>query len=463
MCSKLKKQACVLMLLFCVCSLMLSLTSTTYAINTHQNADELVSEVSSEMRYYPFVYSEDEDFAWDRELIGDCSACIPGYLYVQNLTTKEIWRVLDCPVDYFRSSGDTLFCVVNGGTIIQTNYWGKVQTTLYHAAGDVANMEYDNGTLLFSVDNRVIRLNLKDNSTEQLAVCENITFLFPLTDTCFVWANADEETYRHTVGVGNESVDIQKLFAEEVAIQTPVSRAAIPAAATGPVSFPLPEYQHGSYFTNNGEACTTHSNCDYYGGCNCKSYRASIQCVGFAKYAFDKYSNLYPASGSWYSDSNSHSDVSERDFDRDEKVREVFKELGNGAYMWVSRKNDNTEKAVHAFVIANCTNSTVTIYEGNADGHCKVMLNTYTFAQFRAIYDYVSKSVAHKFTGTAQRYSASYHKVPCSYGGCSGYILQRHYAQTPGTNVRCLGCGYVGNISGGIMSVGNNANENESY
>lgn len=463
MCSKLKKQVGVLMLLFCVCSLMLSLTSTTYAINTHQNADELVSEVSSEMRYYPFVYSEDEDFAWDRELIGDCSACIPGYLYVQNLTTKEIWRVLDCPVDYFRSSGDTLFCVVNGGTIIQTNYWGKVQTTLYHAAGDVANMEYDNGTLLFSVDNRVIRLNLKDNSTEQLAVCENITFLFPLTDTCFVWANADEETYRHTVGVGNESVDIQKLFAEEVAIQTPVSRAAILAAATGPVSFPLPEYQHGSYFTNNGEACTTHSNCDYYGGCNCKSYRASIQCVGFAKYAFDKYSNLYPASGSWYSDSNSHSNVSERYFGTDEKVREVFRELGTGAYMWVSRKSDGVNKPVHAFVTAGSTNSTVTIYEGNADGHCQVMLNTYTFAQFRAIYDYVSKSVAHKFTGTAQRYSASYHKAPCSYGGCSGYILQRHYAQTPGTNVRCLGCGYIGNISGGIMSVGNNANENESY
>lgn len=83
------------------------------------------------------------------------------------------------------------------------------------------------------------------------------------------------------------------------------------------------------------------------------------------------------------------------------------------------------------------------------------------FAGLWSVWDRQTPDVAHKFTGTAQKYSASYHKVPCSYGGCSGYILQRHYAQTPGTNVRCLGCGYVGNISGGIMSVGNNANENE--
>lgn len=451
---KLKKYMCIFASLFCACSFMLSLASTTYATNTPQGADEVMLEDSSQMRYYPFVYSEDEDFAWARELIGDCSACVPGYLYVQDLTTMELWKVLDFPVDYFRSSGDILFCVVDGGTIIQTNYWGTVQTTLYHAGGDIANMEYDNGTLLFSVDDRVIRLNLKDNSTEQIAVCENITFLFPLTDTSFVWANAEEETYRHTVDVGNEAVDLPKLFAEEVAIEPPISMQVPLAAASGPVSFPLPEYAPGTYFTNDRKKCESHEDCIPTRACNCKNYRASIQCVGFAKYAFDRYSNLYPASGSWYSDANAHSNATTRSFNSDADVKRVFTELGYGAYMWVSKRTDRVSGPVHAFVTAGSTSSTVTIYEGNADGQCKVELNTYTFAQFRAIYDYVSKSVAHKFTGTAQKYSASYHKVPCSYGGCSGYILQTHYAQTPGPNVRCLGCGYVGNIRGGMMSVG---------
>lgn len=124
--------------------------------------------------------------------------------------------------------------------------------------------------------------------------------------------------------------------------------------------------------------------------------------------------------------------------------------MGCGAYMWLSRCNDGVEEGVHAIVTVGNTSTTVTIYEGNADGHCKVMLNQYTFAQFRTIYDHAVKTVAHSFSGTATKYSASYHKVPCSYTGCAGYILQSHYAQSPGTNVRCLGCGYVGNITIGI-------------
>lgn len=34
------------------------------------------------------------------------------------------------------------------------------------------------------------------------------------------------------------------------------------------------------------------------------------------------------------------------------------------------------------------------------------------------------------------------------------FVLAQHYARTPGSNATCLGCGYVGNISIGLMSMG---------
>lgn len=51
------------------------------------------------------------------------------------------------------------------------------------------------------------------------------------------------------------------------------------------------------------------------------------------------------------------------------------------------------------------------------------------------------------------KYNATYHRGLCN-GGCGEFVLAQHYARTPGSNATCLGCGYVGNISIGLMSMG---------
>lgn len=84
----------------CVFALVLCTVSTSVATTGAVSISETTPNISDEMEYYPFVYSEDETFAWARELIGDCSVCEAGYLYVQDLSSHEIWQVIDQPVDF---------------------------------------------------------------------------------------------------------------------------------------------------------------------------------------------------------------------------------------------------------------------------------------------------------------------------------------------------------------------------
>lgn len=450
------KRAKLLLCSVCIFALMLCAVPASAVSANIPVTPNTTGNGSDKMEYYPFVYSEEEGFAWVEELIGDCSSCLPGYLYVQKLSTGERWQVLDQPVDLFRSSGETLYCIVDGSDILQTNYWGQAPIALYNAAyGNIDNLEFLDDKLYFSDADRVICLDLHNHNSEELAVCDGITFLFPLSANAFVWSGIADETYRHNIDTGiEEPVDLEELFAEDAfseAVQIDHSDA-VAAVPSGMVRFPLSEYPTGSYFTKNGLACTSHSNCSY-GGCNCICYRNAIQCAGFAMYAFDRYSNLYPNSASWYSNTDSHSNVQKRWFNTDENVRLIFSSLGYGAYMRLGRPGQG-DVGVHSIVTAGTTGTSVTIYEGNYDGQCRVRSITYTFAQFRARFNFVEKTVAHNFTGTAVKYSADYHRVPCSYSGCAGYILQGHYAQSPGANVKCLGCGYVGNISTGVMSAG---------
>lgn len=59
----------------------------------------------------------------------------------------------------------------------------------------------------------------------------------------------------------------------------------------------IKKFPHGKYWNHTGKnnpdgvtgsPCSSHGNCDYYGGCSCNSYGGAIQCMGFAaKLAMD--------------------------------------------------------------------------------------------------------------------------------------------------------------------------------
>lgn len=73
-------------------------------------------------------------------MIGDCSNLVPGYLYLQDFRTKEITQIIEEPVDMFCLDNEILYCLVDGASIIRTNYWGKEKAVLYTAQyGELAN------------------------------------------------------------------------------------------------------------------------------------------------------------------------------------------------------------------------------------------------------------------------------------------------------------------------------------
>lgn len=155
-----------------------------------------VIDFEGPMIFYPFVYTEEEGWAWARELIGDCSALVPGYLYLQDLRTKKIAQILAEPVDIFCSDNEILYCLVQGASIVQTNYWGEGQTTLYTTQyGNLASLEFWDGVLLFSDGDHVIRLDAETEQWEDLGVYKGITAIYLAEDGTFTWANAEGVEY----------------------------------------------------------------------------------------------------------------------------------------------------------------------------------------------------------------------------------------------------------------------------
>lgn len=411
--------------------------------------------------YYPFVYTDAEGFEWARNIIGDCSSCEVGYLYVQDMSTREISQVLTQPVSEFCLDGEMLYCIVDDLFIVKTDCSGEQLNILYTAVyGSLDNLTICDGYLYFSDGDYIIKLDTNGGNTTILTQGENIALIYPIANSVFAWMDNDGNTYVYDVETNEEEVvDFEDLVYDVGSSEImPTAGFLLPQALSADqVTFPLSNYPSGSYFTVNGQPCANHDSCSYDGSCNCKVYRTSIQCAAFAKYAFDQYSHISSTSSTWYPDPNSHNQ-SNIFLSSAADVKLLFENLGYGAYMRLSRYNSSNPtlvNPVHSAVTAGATNTSVTIYEGNADGHCKVMMSTYTFERFRLTYNCATKTVAHSFTGRAIKYSGTTHRRNCGYAGCEGYIYENHYINSGSTDyTTCAACGYVGDFPITIYSNG---------
>ncbi len=418
-----------------------------------------VIDFEGEMKFFPFVYTDADEWAWARELIGDCGICFPGYLYLQDLTTKEITKIIDDPVDMFRSDNEILYCLVNGTSIIRTNYWGENQTLLYTSQyGGLSNLEYWEGILLFSDGDHVIRFDVAANNGADMGTYEGIAAIYMAEDTSFTWADAKGVEYLRSADGQDEVIpkiacEIAEFFEPtEMPLENPNVDVAVPYAASVPIVFPLSEYPAGSYFTKNGEACTDHhtKGCPS-STCNCRYYRGGSQCEGFGRYVLDRYAHVPLATNSgWYAASNSHRHDNTITFRNTEDVKLFFQGSEYANYGTYLRLN-----SAHTVIIADISSTSVTLYDANysTSDFCVVKLTERTYEKFFSISNFrtITRIVAHSFTGTVEQATAKYHKVQCSCtgydgGSCGGYTYVEHAAYTPGKNATCAYCGYVGEI-----------------
>lgn len=232
--------------------------------------------------------------------------------------------------------------------------------------------------------------------------------------------------------------------------------------------YPLRDFPAGSHFNdkhfkgvdNSDSDCTHHGKglCDYtkLNSCECTNYASAIQCAGFAKYAYDQYSHRTE----WDNVAgDKNNNVSGKPISNQSLFESYLKQIESGSYVRLLKSNG---KDGHSFILISTSNAGVTMYDANYNNpeDCKVRLHTVSYDILYTAYKSgtVQEVYCHKFSKISNAKNnyydyTQYHKKACSSSGCDGYILQPHYAQTPGTKVKCLGCGYIGNIISGIASI----------
>lgn len=157
----------------------------------------------------------------------------------------------------------------------------------------------------------------------------------------------------------------------------------------------LKEFPVGSYFSNTGKACRCHSSgCSYNNGCDCISvYKdpetgksvslKSVQCMGFARFAFYKIFGFLDRDNSKYysvgSLSSSKMTVS--------NVKALIGKAKTGAHI--------RAKYNHSMILLCSDSDGITFIDSNATGRCQVSIRTITWSKFVSLYkssgiDYVN-------------------------------------------------------------------------
>lgn len=231
---------------------------------------------------------------------------------------------------------------------------------------------------------------------------------------------------------------------------------------------------------NSETGCSHHGSCNYNSihGCACTNYATSVQCVAFARYAFDRYNhcekwNPVDKNSDWSSFNSNTTNISND-----------FKNLAYGTYVDLLGKNGNSD---HTFIFISWSSTGIKVYDANWDGKCGVQYHDIKYSDMKDMYSRINYTIAHKLTKfsydktTGYDYT-KYHKAACSTSGCKGYKLVAHtlnysnitkdthketcklcgYSATVSHTgktasdgvTKCSGCGYVMAIQGGVASTG---------
>ncbi len=200
------------------------------------------------------------------------------------------------------------------------------------------------------------------------------------------------------------------------------------------VTLPLSEYKAGSVFSS--------------------TYAGASQCMAFALYAFDKYSHITSPSGSWgILNSHKHTYSAYQSKITTSQLQNVLKSLPIGSYVRVAKGTSNQNTNGHSFIIVSTTNAGVMAYDANRIGTNIVGYQLWKYSEIVDSFPYLYLTAYHNY-GKSTKYNSMYHKSECTTNGCEGYAYMPHYTTNPGEKAVCAACGYVGSISAGTVSIG---------
>ncbi len=439
-------------LLVQICCLTASAEEQTTYTPYLQSVQEMGSYEGDleDLRYFPFRYTSASNFAWFRENVIGPNDCQEGVLYVKDLFEETIQPLTDTPVLEYKPSGNTLYYLLDEFSLYRIDIIQKEQIPVYESTIPMRKLTRGEKDLFFIEGNCVQEVNATAHTVSTYATCEGITGFAFDDDENLVWGNGQGGLFRYdAVTQTSESMDVpvtMKLEAEPHLHDAEADAASqlemqSYARAITPVSLPLPEYPAGSYFTKDGEYCGHHGDdtCDYYGGCNCLPYDGSIQCIGFAKYACDRYAHRT----AW---TRPDGDVERNvDITDDYKTKFFIIRMGYGSYVTFYHPE-------HSIVVLSTYSDSFISYECNLYNDCRVTVETRSYLDISKKYGEkgVEYGLSHHFNGKASKLNSQYHTVACS-SDCTGYTLKAHYSYAPGSNATCAACGYVGKIDSGLL------------
>ena len=431
--------------------------------NNIVNSDEDFDiDFDTDLTYYTFIYDHTNQWEVD-DVIGQ-SNCVDGYLYTKNFNTGVIRQLVNVPIESFYEKDNKVFFPYDNG-IYCVDYLGLQLTEIYRTNKTISeNIIQVNGEkIYFVLDDKLVRYNETDRSLEYLFEASGMTDLFIKSENEYIYLVGKQMHYVCLNNNYNEGCielnsinsnssynnividDVQlmnSLLSEQVVndeSDASINSSTVTYQKDYNLTSIMSDYPSGSYFTYDGGACYHHgTGCSYSGGCNCKYYDYAIQCMGFAKYASDRYahkSSWNPPSTEQY-EPNCH-------FNSVNQIKTYFDRMTTGAYVLLSHNDD--ENGFHAMFYVKSDSNGVTTYECNINGHCDVATYYTTYEGYKTRFNtcYGIYTVSHNYSSSATNYNGNFHKYSCT--TCGGYILEYHYGLTLG-NGTCMKCGYTGNI-----------------
>lgn len=413
--------------------------------------------------YYPFVYSEDHNYAWlGEELQTKIDGLVPGYLYLANMETNQVFKLIEEAVLEHECSGEYVYAITASHNIIRVDYSGNGYTVLYESVSEnLKALEYEGRMLYFADGDLITKLNTQTGITAVILQMENIVKIFPykeghllLTNDAGQHIEYDITTGAQTMVASEEELDailyssIMNLPPPELEMtwMIPEPDTSTQALVETYISLPMSEYPAGSYFTTTGYACNDHDSCKYYACTN--------QCDGFARYVNEHYYHV--SGGAWSNPYSVSGDTAAplykyeafRDLD---KLRNFFTHLETGAYVRVSRRSQSEDsyeagysaQGSHSFVYISHDANGAVLYEANLDGECGVSYSYRQFDELLSRYPYFFGWVNHDQEGTVVNSSNHFHRIYCSHSGCAAYVIKAHNYTATSSGYECTVCGAV--------------------
>lgn len=429
-----------LLVLILALAMIFSASGEAFAVDGYSeyfSAEREFTVVDNALDYSTYLYSNEET----------------GYLYSRNVDTKEERLIYDKNVTNHYVWNGSIYCVVDGNSIVKITASGSNPETLLTTAKDIDRLYVNNDLIFYQMDNAIYRYYIESGATDCIVEADYIYFFYPYSNFVVEWGTGDGVVYRVDTSAVN-SVDSSSAsntttldgytFIKEIKAQ-----AAITATATSVhgVGLPLSRYSHGRYYNKIGRACTCHDSLESctnidsngVGTCySCEKFNGAAQCMGFAHYIYYQIWGVN-VSGISYLNKSLNTSVEARDF---------LWSISSGTEVRVK----GPETYGHSIIIANVTGNNVTIYHANGSGGCMVEYETMSFADFVADYNYIiytySANNRHSFS-SLYSYDGSLHWTPCTTNNCNGKGNLSHHSLVPTSQGKsqCSVCGYVSNTS----------------